>query len=101
MGAILAPLLRSFPFSSVPVDEEGKGIAGGAAANQAGRRAISAAWVIDGDTHCPVFLPRRRPVPASSWSSPSDTAKIACDLRLPSRRTFIFASLTPSIPSQV
>nr|BAX24877.1 hypothetical protein [Oryza longistaminata] len=49
----------------VPVDEEGKGIAGGAAAaaNQAGRRAISAAWVIDGDTHCPVFLPRRRPVP--------------------------------------
>nr|BAX24829.1 hypothetical protein [Oryza glumipatula] len=33
--------------------------AGGAAANQAGRRAISAAWVIDGDTHCPVFLPRR------------------------------------------
>uniref|UniRef100_A0A0E0PTR9 Uncharacterized protein n=1 Tax=Oryza rufipogon TaxID=4529 RepID=A0A0E0PTR9_ORYRU len=74
---------------------------GGAAANQAGRRAISAAWVIDGDTHCPVFLPRRRPVPASSWSSPSDTAKIACDLRLPSRRTFIFASLTPSIPSQV
>nr|BAX24671.1 hypothetical protein [Oryza sativa Indica Group] len=75
--------------------------AGGAAANQAGRRAISAAWVIDGDTHCPVFLPRRRPVPASSWSSPSDTAKIACDLRLPSRRTFIFASLTPSIPSQV